>query len=263
MAYNQKNNPFLKKTKNSEDTKVNNTNDIELAKRLNKLRFDMGHIYPITSEEEIRKDDKYNLDYFQKNPDLIEQNVQTKLDNTAQSEEERAELYRDDVTGAGHDHHGNLDPKYIGDPDAIKMNSIWSTKGSNEHIYEKDLQFIKTARNAGGEVFNKIMSMPEEDIVNLEKDIIATAQPFRGKNLGKNTASTLKELAKLDLSRFKPYLKKSKLKVDDISKVITSQLNNLPDLNKDGTPDAFEGIKGKIVKKSIDYLVSSKLDQLR
>ena len=262
MAYKQKNNPFKKTTEPTTSGK-SNPNDIELAKRLNKLRFDMGHIYPITSEKEIREHDRYDLDYFKKNPHLVEKSVQNYLDKTAQSEKERAELYRDDVTGQGLLYHGNLDPKYIGNPEFEKLDPIWSTEASNEHIYKKDLQFIKTAREAGGDVFNKVMNMPEKDIVNLERDIVATAQPFRGKNLGKNTASTLKELAKLDLSRFKPYLKKSKLKVDDISKVITSQLNNLPDLNKDGTPDAFEGIKGKILKKGIDYLVSSKLDQLR
>jgi|TARA_R110000824_G_scaffold109852_1_gene257738 hypothetical protein len=239
MAYNQKNNPFKKTTDPSGDggkeykfnTRfVTNPEDIDLAKRLNKLRFNMGHIYPITSEEEIRE----------KNPHLKEKSVQNRLRRTAQTEKERSELYAISPTGS-------------------------STNYPAEHPanYKKDLAFIKSAREAGGDVFNKVMSMPEQDIVNLEQDVIATAQPFRGKNLGKNTTATLKELAKLDLSRFKPYLEKSGLEVNDISKIITSQLNNLPDLNKDGTPDAFEGIKGKILKKGIDYLVSSKLDHLR
>ena len=262
MAYKQKNNPFRKTTEPTTGGK-SNPNDIELAKRLNKLRFDMGHIYPITSEEEIREDDVYDLDFFQKDPDLIEQSVKTKLDQTAQSEQERRELYNKDVSGGGYDQHGNLDPQYIGNPEYAKMDPIWSTEGSSEHIYEKDLAFIKTAREAGGEVFNKVMSMSEKDVVNLEQDIIATAQPFRGKNLGEDPVATLKELRNLDVTKFKPYLQKSGLTVEDISKVITSQLNNQPDLNEDGIPDAFEGIKGRILKKGIDYLISSKLDQLR
>jgi len=262
MAYKQKNNPFKKTTEPTTGGK-SNPNDIKLAKRLNKLRFDMGHIYPITSEEEIREHDRYDLDYFKKNPHLIERDIQRKLDITAQSEKERVELYKGDVSGEGYDHHGNLNPKYIGNPEYAKMDPTWSTEGSNEHIYKKDLQFIKTAREAGGDVFNKVMNMPEEDIVNLEQDIVSTAQPFRGKNLGKDPVATLNELRDLDLTKFKPYLQKSGLTVDDVNKVITSQLNNQPDWNGDGTPDAFEGIRGRILKKGINYLVSSKLKQLK
>ena len=262
MAYKQKNNPFKKTTEPTTSGK-SNPNDIELAKRLNKLRFDMGHIYPITSEKEIREHDRYDLDYFKKNPHLIERDIQRKLDITAQSEKERAELYKGDVSGGGFDHHGNLNPKYIGNPEYAKLHNIWSKEGSSEHIYKKDLQFIKTAREAGGDVFNKVMNMPEKDIVNLERDIVATAQPFRGKNLGKDSVGTLRALKDLDLSKFKPYLEKSGLEISDISKVITSQLNNLPDLNNDGTPDAFEGLKGKVLKGGIDYLISSKLKDLK
>jgi len=260
MAYKQPGNPFRKITeptvtasKSIKSGGTNNPkapappNDIKLAKRLNKLRFDMGHIYPIISEEEVRGKSFFDLPYFKNikknNPKRYEEIVQSQLDKTAQSEQERTELYKRDPSG-----HGADKPLH---------------ESRDRYTYQKDLQFIDTARKAGGEVFNKVMSMSEEDIVNLEQDVVATAQPFRGKNLGENTAATLKELAKLDLSKFKPYLEKSGLEVSDISKVITSQLNNLPDYNKDGTPDAFEGVKGKILKKGIDYLISSKLDHLR
>jgi len=254
MAYNQKNNPFKKTTDPSEDSgkeykfnsrMVTNPEDIDLAKRLNKLRFNMGHIYPIISEEEVREEREKvftgrGKKYWEENSRLKEKSVQNQLRRTAQTEEERRELYAISPTGS-------------------------SSNYPSEHPanYKQDLAFIKTAREAGGDVFNKVMSMPEEDIVNLEQDIIATAQPFRGKNLGKNPTATLSELTSLDVSKFKPYLQKSGLTVGDISKVITSQLNNFPDLNNDGTPDAFEGIKGRILKKGIDYLISSKLDQLK
>ena len=113
-----------------------------------------------------------------------------------------------------------------------------------------------------GKTFTDFMSMSEKDIANFERDIIDVAQPFRGKNLGDDPVATLKELRNLDLTKFKPYLKKSGLTVDNINKVITSQLNNQPDLNEDGTPDAFEGLTGKVLKSGIDYLVSSKLKDL-
>jgi len=243
MAYKQKNNPF-KKTTEPTTGGNSNSNDIELAKRLNKLRFDMGHIYPITSEEEVMQERQETFTgrgkaFWEENPNLKEKSIKGSLDRTAQSEKERNELYKLDPSGRG------------------------TTQAGDKYTYDKDLQFIKTAREAGGDVFNKVMNMPEQDIVRLEQDIIAIAQPFRGKNLGKNPTATLIELKDLDLTKFKPYLQKSGLTVEDISKVITSQLNNQPDLNKDGTPDAFEGIKGKILKKGVDYLISSKLDQLR
>lgn len=255
MAYKQKNNPFKKITEPTVGGNNNNPNDIKLAKRLNKLRFDMGHIYPITSREEIQDESFLDLPYFKNikknDPKGYEEIIQRRLGETAQSEQQRRELYKRDIGGEGRDITGR------------EVEIFGSQEQADKEMYEQDLQFIDTAKKAGGEVFNKVMSMPEKDIANLEQDIIATAQPFRGKNLGKNTTATLKELAKLNLSKFKPYLQKSGLTVDDISKVITSQLNNQPDLDKDGTPDAFEGIKGHMLKKSIDYIISSKLDHLR
>ena len=255
MAYKQKNNPFKKITEPTGSGNNNNPNDIKLAKRLNKLRFDMGHIYPITSREEIQDRPSFDLPFFQNmkknDPKRYEEAIQGQLDETAQSEQERKELYKRDIRGEG------------GDITGREVEIFGSQEQADKEMYKQDLRFIDTARKAGGEVFNKVMSMPEKDIANLEQDIIATAQPFRGKNLGKNPKATLKELAKLDLTKFKPYLQKSGLTVDDISKVITSQLNNQPDLNEDGTPDVFEGIYGKVLKSGVDYLVSSKLKDLK
>ena len=245
MAYIQKNNPFKKVTDPTDEINtrvVSNPEDLELAKRLNKLRFNMGHIFPITSEEEIREKRQKQFEgpgkqWWIDNPEAKERAVQRDLLKTAQTEKERKELYAKDPSGRG----------------SYGKTGKWA----------KDLNFIKTAREAGGKVFNKVMSMPEKDIVNLERDVVEIAQPFRGKNLGKDPVATLKELRNLDLTRFKPYLQKSGLEVSDISNVIASQLNNLPDLNKDGTPDAFEGIKGKILRKGIDYLISNKLEGLK
>lgn len=264
MAYKQKNNPFKQVAANNENTNTN-VNDIELAQRLNKLRFNMGHIYPITSEEEIKekREEKFEgqgRQFWDENPDLKQKSIQSDLDRTAQSEEEREELYTQDVTGQGHSQHGNLNPEHIG---TTSHGAYESEEAYNKEVYSEDLRFIKTAREAGGDVFNKIMKMSEEDLANLEQDIVDIAQPFRGKNLGENTTATLKELTKLDMSRFKPYLEKSGLEVNDISKVITAQLNNLPDLNDDGTPDVFEGWKGKAIKASIDALVWNKLRALK
>ena len=263
MAYKQKNNPFKKITEPtvtaSKSIKsggtTSNPNDIKLAKRLNKLRFDMGHIYPITSREEIQDESSFDLPYFKNikknDPKGYKEIIQRRLDETAQSEQERKELYKRDIRGEG------------GDITGREVEIFGSQEQADKKIYEQDLRFIDTARKAGGEVFNKVMSMPEKDIANLERDIVATAQPFRGKNLGDDPVATLKELRNLDLTKFKPYLKKSGLTVDDINKVITSELNNQPDYNKDGTPDAFEGLTGKVLKSGIDYLVSSKLKDLK
>jgi len=263
MAYKQKNNPFKQVAVSNENTNTN-PNDIELAQRLNKLRFNMGHIYPITSEEEIKEEREKKFEgqgrqFWDENPDLKQKSIQSDLDRTAQSEEEREELYAQDVTGQGYSQHGNLNPEHIG---TTSHGAYESEEAYNKEIYSEDLRFIKTAREAGGDVFNKIMSMSEKDIANFERDIIDVAQPFRGKNLGDDPVATLKELRNLDLTKFKPYLKKSGLTVDNINKVITSQLNNQPDLNEDGTPDAFEGLTGKVLKSGIDYLVSSKLKDL-
>ena len=255
MAYKQKNNPFKKITEPTGGGNNNNPNDIKLAKRLNKLRFDMGHIYPITSREEIQDESFLDLPYFKNikknDPKRYEEVIQGRLDETAQSEQERRDLYKRDIGGEGRNITGR------------EVEIFGSQEEADKKIYEQDFRFIDTARKAGGEVFNKVMSMPEKDIANLERDIVDVAQPFRGKNLGDNPVATLEELRNLDLTKFKPYLEKSGLTVDDINKVITSQLNNQTDYNKDGTPDAFEGLTGKVLKSGIDYLVSSKLKQLK
>ena len=255
MAYKQKNNPFKKITEPTGGGNNNNPNDIKLAKRLNKLRFDMGHIYPITSREEIQDESSFDLPYFKNikknDPKGYKEIIQRRLDETAQSEQERKELYKRDIRGEG------------GDITGREVEIFGSQEQADKEMYKQDLRFIDTARKAGGKVFNKVMSMPEKDIANLERDIIDVAQPFRGKNLGEDPVATLKELKNLDLTKFKPYLEKSGLTVDDINKVITSQLNNQPDYNKDGTPDAFEGLTGKVLKSGIDYLVSSKLKDLK
>ena len=113
MAYNQKNNPFKKTTepngggdgKYKFNTRlVTNPEDIDLARRLNKLRFDMGHIYPITSEEEVRQERQETFTgkgkaYWEENPHLKERSVRNRLRKTAQTEEERSELYAESPTG--------------------------------------------------------------------------------------------------------------------------------------------------------------------
>ena len=55
MAYTQKNNPFKQKVSVDTPPKTSQ-NNINLAKRLNKMRYEMGHIYPVVSEKQIIKE---------------------------------------------------------------------------------------------------------------------------------------------------------------------------------------------------------------
>ena len=244
MAYIQKNNPFKKVTDPTDEINtrvVSNPEDLELAKRLNKLRFNMGHIFPITSEEEIREKRQKQFEgpgkqWWIDNPEAKERAVQRDLLKTAQTEKERKELYAKDPSGRG----------------SYGKTGKWA----------KDLNFIKIAREAGGDTFDKLTSLPNKDLVGFQNEVIRVAKPLIGKKLGEDPVSTLNAVRKIDLSGFKQYLKKANVNKNDIKNIITAQINNMPDYNKDGTPDIFEGIKGKVLRSGVNTLIEYKLKDL-
>ena len=125
MAYIQKGNPFKQKTSTVATSDISQS-DMDIAQRINKMRFEMGQTYPIVSEEQIRKDvakgyefnprfyaenkrwvrgemKRLCLSYKEWKKQKIEESVQFKLDDTAQSKEERKELYAQDPSGKGYD----------------------------------------------------------------------------------------------------------------------------------------------------------------
>ena len=265
MAYKQKNNPFKQKVSIDTPPKTNQ-NNLDLAKRLNKMRFEMGHIYPITSEREVRGERQevftgQGKDYWEENPHLKEKSVEMELLKTAQTEQERKELYNIDPTGRGDVRRTTV----YGETESGEWGQIGTKQRevSEEKKYAQDLRFIKTAKEAGGEVFNKIMSLPKNTIVDLQNDLIKVGRSFAGKKLGEDPVATLNEVKKLDLSGFKTYLTKADISVNDIRKIVTAQLNNLPDLDKDGTPDVFEGIFGNVLRTGINTVVDMKLKSLK
>ena len=106
MAYTQKNNPFKQKV--PVDTPPKTTqNNINLAKTLNKMRFEMGHIYPVVSEKQIIKEvndefsNKENKGSYWDNPQNAKNQIKSRLDKTAQNDQERKELYNSDPSGGG------------------------------------------------------------------------------------------------------------------------------------------------------------------
>ena len=279
MAYTQKNNPFKQKTSTVTISDVSQS-DIDLAQRLNKMRFEMGQIYPIVSEEQVRKDvtkdftapiydsdkqhmkaemERRNLSYKESKNQMMEERVQEELKDTAQNKEERMELYAQDPSGKGYD----IDKfkTWIGSGATDKQ--YQSKEDFDKWLYKKDLKFVQVAKEAGGETFNKITSLSNKDLVGFQNEVIKVAKPLVGLELGEDAVSTLNEVRKLDLTGFKPYLEKAGISKSDIKNIITAQISNMPDENEDGVPDVFEGVKGKILRSGVDTLVDFKLKDLK
>ena len=106
------------------------------------------------------------------------------------------------------------------------------------------------------------MSLPNKDLVNFQDEVIRVAKPLVGLELS-GDKKTLDIIKGMDLSGFKPFLEKANINTGDIRKIVDAQINNMPDENEDGTPDAFEGIKGRIIKKGVDFLIDQKINQLK
>ena len=279
MAYIQKNNPFKQKTSTVITSDVSQS-DMNLAQKLNKMRFEMGQTYPIVSEEQIRSKWKNILDdtrlYAENKPwvqgqmkrlglsykewkkQRVKVSVQSELDDTAQSKEERKELYARDPSGEGYD----IDKFRTYINPSSSEEKFRSKENFNKWLYGKDLKFIETAKKAGGETFDKITSLPNKDLVGFQNEVIRVAKPIIGKKLGEDPVSTLNAVRKIDLSGFKQYLEKADISKGDIKNIITAQINNMPDYNKDGTPDIFEGIKGKVLRSGVNTLIEHKLKDL-
>ena len=126
----------------------------------------------------------------------------------------------------------------------------------------RNLDFIKTADKAAPEALDKVMSMPEKDMDIMKQELVNVTKPFIGlKEAGiTEIAGKVKDL---DLSNFKQFFKKADVSVGELSSIIAAQIDNLPDLNRDGTPDMFEGITGKTKRFAINQLIAHKLKALK
>ena len=126
---------------------------------------------------------------------------------------------------------------------------------------DRNLDFIKTADKAAPEALDKVMSMPEKDMDIMKQELVNVTKPFIGlKEAGiTEIAGKVKDL---DLSNFKQFFKKAGVSVGELSNIISAQIDNLPDLNKDGTPDMFEGVVGKIKFDLLNRLIAYKLKAL-
>ena len=126
----------------------------------------------------------------------------------------------------------------------------------------RNVDFIKTTDKAAPEALDKVMSMPEEDMDTMKEELVNVTKPFIGlKKAGiKEIAGKVKDL---DLSNFKQFFKKADVSVDELSNIISAQIDNLPDLNEDGTPDMFEGIVGRTKRFAINKLIAHKLKALK
>ena len=161
MAYIQKGNPF-KQTSKSQMIGAPSQGDIDLAQRLNKIRFEMGQIYPIYPKEEVLSWYDYEPRHA-KGKRSRDRNLKKSLHETAQTEKERLELYERDPSGEGR----KKDPSTSQERwDMIRL--------------ERDLQFIKVAKEAGGDTFDKLISLPNEDLVNFQNEVIKVAAPLVG-----------------------------------------------------------------------------------
>ena len=126
----------------------------------------------------------------------------------------------------------------------------------------RDLEFIKTADRAAPEALDKVMSMPEEDMDIMKQELVNVTKPFIGlKKAG--ITEIVGKVKDLDLSNFKPFFKKADVSVDELSSIIAAQIDNLPDLNEDGTPDMFEGVVGRTKRFAINQLIAFKLKALK
>ena len=126
----------------------------------------------------------------------------------------------------------------------------------------KNVEFIKITDKVAPNALDGIMSMGDEDIDSLQQDIKDTAEPFIGlRNAELSEIAT--KVGDLDLSKFKTHLEKANISVDDLSKIIGAQVDNLPDLNNDGTPDMFEGVDGRLMRFGVDKLIAYKLRSLK
>ena len=260
MTYIQKNNPFKQKTSTVATSDISQS-DIDTSKIINKMRFEMGQTYPIVSEEDIVKDEEqriqksfygknkprtkaqmkeHGLSYEEWKKKELQENIQGRLGATAQSEQERVELYSQDPSGKGRSY----------DPGELKT-------------YKKDLEFVKIAKEAGGETFDKLTSLSNKDLVGFQKEVTKIAKPLVGVDLSDvSMTQGIRMVKDIDLSAFKPYLEKADINTGDIKKIINAQIGNMPDENDDGVPDAFEGRLGKLKKFAIDKLIDSKLKDL-
>lgn len=127
----------------------------------------------------------------------------------------------------------------------------------------QDYQFVKTTNGAGDNALDKIANLPEEEYEEFKGEIKETVKPFvgvRGSGLG--VAKIIDEVRKLDLSVYKKYIDSAGISMSDIRNVISINLANLPDNDKAGGPDIFEGFKGKALKLLVDKVVDMKLKGL-
>ena len=122
----------------------------------------------------------------------------------------------------------------------------------------KDRGFIQDADGKDkGRSIQKIMNLPKEDVDSFQQDIVDIARPFTGDT---SRTDLMKNIYNLDLSEFKKYITKAYISVSDISNIISERLDNMPDKDKDGTPDFFEFSGSRFL---MNQIIARKLKALK
>jgi len=147
--------------------------------------------------------------------------------------------------------------KELGD---IRVEIGESKRTRNNRSRNRD--FVRTADKAAPEALDKVMNMSEEDMAAMRRELVNVTKPFIGLKKAGITEVAVK-VKDLDLSNFKQFFKKADVSVGELSSIIAAQIDNLPDLNRDGTPDMFEGITGKTKRFAINQLIAHKLKALK
>ena len=114
-----------------------------------------------------------------------------------------------------------------------------------------------------GYAVDKLMAMDEQDINSFTSEIQDTIKPFKELNFLKNPIEVISSVRKLDLSNFKKYFDKANISVDELSSIITDGLDSMPDKDRDGKADAWQGVDGKLKRIAVNKIVKTKLKQLK
>ena len=114
-----------------------------------------------------------------------------------------------------------------------------------------------------GFAIDKLMAMDEQDINSFTNEIQDTVKPFKGLDFFKNPIEVISLVKKLDLSSFQKYFDKTNISVDELSSIITDGLDSMPDEDRDGKADKWQGVKGNLERIAVDKIVKKKLKQLK
>mgnify|MGYP003628142907 CR=1 FL=1 len=133
-------------------------------------------------------------------------------------------------------------------------------KGQNQ----ENKTLVKNFNNKKtGFAVDKLMAMNEQDINSFTSEIQDTVKPFKGLDIFKNPIEVISLVKKLDLSSFQKYFDKTNISVDELSSIITDGLDSMPDKDKDGKADTWQGVDGRLKRIAVNKIVKKKLKQLK